>query len=142
MTPYPANSIEREKVLYNKAHCKTRCVVERTIGVWKARFRAFCRYTSNGMSELQLFVTTHFTFRTGGILSYTPEKTCKLIVCGAVLHNLCRDLNIPLLQEDNDLFEHVVREHQENFEQLQVENQPVNNIRESLANYFFQNGGP
>ena len=37
----PANAAERR---YNYHHMRTRCIVERAIGVWKSRFRCVCGY--------------------------------------------------------------------------------------------------
>ncbi|ODM86549.1 putative nuclease HARBI1 [Orchesella cincta] len=82
LTPFANSSTNPIELAYNKAHCKTRCIVEQTIGHWKTRFRALCR--------------------SGGYLSYKEAKTCKLIVCSAILHNICKRYLIPLLPEDED----------------------------------------
>ncbi|KAK4293628.1 hypothetical protein Pmani_033690 [Petrolisthes manimaculis] len=65
---------------YNRAHKKTRSVVERGIGQWKRRFHVL-------HSEIRL----------------TPAaKVCKISFVCAILHNICKDRNIQLLLEDED----------------------------------------
>ncbi|XP_045133692.1 putative nuclease HARBI1 [Portunus trituberculatus] len=64
---------------YNRAHKRTRSVVERGIGQWKRRFHVL---------HSEIHVTP-------------PAKVCKIIfVCG-VLHNICKQRNIQLLLEDS-----------------------------------------
>lgn len=74
LTPYntPASNAEKK---FNTAHTKTRNVVERCFGVLKSRFRCLDK--------------------SGGTLLYTAEKTCRIIVAAAVLHNMCIDRNVP-----------------------------------------------
>ncbi|KAJ1127363.1 hypothetical protein NDU88_005765 [Pleurodeles waltl] len=55
-------------------------VIERTIGLLKARFRC-----------LRLI---------GGSLYYTPKKVCQIIVTCCMLHNLALRRQVPFLQED------------------------------------------
>ncbi|ODM90792.1 putative nuclease HARBI1 [Orchesella cincta] len=43
LTPFPNSATDPIELAYNIAHTKTRCVVERTIGHWKSRFRSLCR---------------------------------------------------------------------------------------------------
>lgn len=61
---------------YNDAHSKTRCIIERTFGRVKRRF---------GSLHQELRVT--------------PERVCKLITAGFILHNISLLLNVP--QEDD-----------------------------------------
>ncbi|XP_045194322.2 putative nuclease HARBI1 [Mercenaria mercenaria] len=71
LTPYlnpPAGS----QTEYNKAHKRTRAKVERAIGQFKRRW---------GILH--------------GEVRLTPEKACRVIMACAVLHNICRDRNIP-----------------------------------------------
>ncbi|XP_050707633.1 putative nuclease HARBI1 [Eriocheir sinensis] len=69
---------------YNQSHRRTRCIVERTFGILKSRFR--CLHES------------------GGSLQYDPEKTMKIATSCMLLHNYCVDRRIPyvgdLVQEE------------------------------------------
>ncbi len=67
MTPL-ANPQTRQEHSYNRRHTVTRAVIERTIGVLKARW--MCLDTA------------------GGKLLYTPEKVCQIILACCVLHNI------------------------------------------------------
>jgi hypothetical protein len=67
---------------YTRAHVATRVVVEKAFGVCKQRFRAI--------------------HKSGGVLTYAPEKCCKIIVACMILHNMCMDAGIPL-EDDDDL---------------------------------------
>lgn len=86
MTPLmsPATRAERR---YNVSHKRTRCVVERTYGIWKSRFR--CLHKS------------------GGCMMFSPQRDVKVIAATAVLHNICVRNRIPIQveddQEDHDL---------------------------------------
>ncbi|XP_062295779.1 putative nuclease HARBI1 [Scomber scombrus] len=83
MTPL-ANPQSRQEHSYNRRHTVTRAMVERTIGVLKARWR--CLDTS------------------GGKLLYTPEKSCQIIMACCVLHNIAMKEGValpdPTLSED------------------------------------------
>ncbi|XP_062300173.1 putative nuclease HARBI1 [Scomber scombrus] len=83
MTPL-ANPQSRQEHSYNRRHTVTLPVVERTIGVLKARWR--CLDTS------------------GGKLLYTPEKSCQIIMACCVLHNIAMKEGValpdPTLAED------------------------------------------
>ena len=73
---------------YNSVHKKTRCVIERTYGIWKMRFRCLDK--------------------TGGCLMFSAKRSVNIIISTGVLHNLCMRRNIPLLDEnemddDNDI---------------------------------------
>lgn len=80
MTPIENPTSEAEKA-YNKAHRKTRCIVERAFGVLKSRWR----------------ILDH----TGGALCYRPDRVCKIVVTCCMLHNICRRNGTPLI-EDSD----------------------------------------
>ena len=89
MTPV-MNPMTRAEGRYNRAHRTTRCVVERAFGVWKSRFR--CLHKS------------------GGCLMFKPEYVVKIVVATAILHNICKDKNIPLpedveVEEEADEYE-------------------------------------
>lgn len=64
-------------VLY-RALKRTRCVVERGIGQLKRRFHVL-----------------------HGEVRVSPQKTCKIILACAVLHNICKDRNIQLPEENH-----------------------------------------
>ena len=71
---------------YNEAHRLARCIVERTIGRWKLRFR--CLHKS------------------GGGLQFSPAKSCAVICVTAMLHNIAAKAGVALLEpedaEDDD----------------------------------------
>ncbi|XP_063797614.1 putative nuclease HARBI1 [Pseudophryne corroboree] len=54
---------------YQKAHKKTRVVIEQTFGVLKSRFRCLDRGK--------------------GLLLYSPAKVCSIVVACSILHNIC-----------------------------------------------------
>lgn len=66
----PTTAADRK---YNSCHKSTRCVIERTYGIWKMRFRCLHR----------------------GLI-FTPERNINIIVTTAVLHNICTERRIPL----------------------------------------------
>ena len=102
---------------FNKSFKSTRCVVERTIGLWKSVFRL--------LDE------------SAGKLMYSPEKACKIIVVAAILHNLRRKLRLSVdesFEVPPALFEDV----------LQFGNacdsalfQAGNQLRQTVTNNFF-----
>ncbi|XP_013882495.1 putative nuclease HARBI1 [Austrofundulus limnaeus] len=65
----------RQECLYNQLHTRTRAVVERTIGVLKARW--MCLDTA------------------GGKLLYTSEKACQIILACCILHNIAVKEGVP-----------------------------------------------
>lgn len=73
MTPLN-RPVTNAEMRYQAAHTKTRCTIERAFGLLKSRFR--CLDDS------------------GGILSYTPQKVCRITVACCVLHNLCLNAGI------------------------------------------------
>lgn len=77
MTPYRDVSVGTKEHKFNKKHTLARNIIERTIGVLKSRFRC-----------LQ------------GILVYTPKKTIKIINVSCALHNICREYNIEIEEDD------------------------------------------
>ncbi|XP_042900078.1 putative nuclease HARBI1 [Parasteatoda tepidariorum] len=84
LKPYdtPTTAIEEN---FNKKLRSLRSSVERCNGVLKSRFR--CLHKS------------------GGNLLYSPSKSCQIIMACCVLHNICIERNIPLLEyieDDND----------------------------------------
>lgn len=99
MTPFlgPANPSE---AAYNVAHIATRGIVERTIGVWKQRFRCLDQSAGYVMSK--------------------PGYVANIVVACAILHNIAirngQDLDIP--EDEEYLNEHgqdqVEEEHEGN----------------------------
>ncbi|KAJ8965083.1 hypothetical protein NQ317_016113 [Molorchus minor] len=68
MTPVSNNDLTLPEQNYNTSHRSTRNVVERTIGVLKARFRCLLKHR---------------------VLHYSPTVAAKIIYSCAVLHNIC-----------------------------------------------------
>jgi len=66
---------------YNKCHKKTRCTVERCIGVLKQRWRCLLKDRT---------------------LHYRPAKSSKIIITCAILHNIARKYNIELSSSDEN----------------------------------------
>ncbi|KAJ8400142.1 hypothetical protein AAFF_G00398360 [Aldrovandia affinis] len=64
---------------YNRAHKRTRCVVERGIGQLKRRFHVL-----------------------HGEIRLTPEKASRVISVCAILHNLCKQRNIPQPEKEEE----------------------------------------
>ncbi|CAC5420129.1 HARBI1 [Mytilus coruscus] len=90
LTPL-GNPSTPQELRFQKAHCKTRNTVERAFGVLKQRFRCL--------------------HKTGGALSYKPERGTNTIESCFRLHNLALDNNVPLnrdpplpLLQDNHVF--------------------------------------
>ena len=81
MTPVK-NPHDAAKENYNTAHTRTRVIIEKCFGVTKQRFR--CLHKS------------------GGALTYGPGKCCKIIIACFILHNMCIQANIPIIDEDED----------------------------------------
>ncbi|XP_068100249.1 putative nuclease HARBI1 [Hyperolius riggenbachi] len=98
------------EIAYNKAHTKTRVVVERTFGVLKGRFRA----------------VSH----SGGFLHYSPAKVAKIFLACCVLHNLARKAGLELTNED------MVEEDEIPIEMSESETRG-NEARRQLINNFF-----
>ena len=80
LTPLQTPSTLAER-RYNVAHKKTRCVIERTYGIWKMRFR--CLHKSSGH------------------LMYSPRRSVNIICATGVLHNKCILKRIPLRESDD-----------------------------------------
>ncbi|XP_071944610.1 putative nuclease HARBI1 [Antedon mediterranea] len=76
LTPY-FNPVHPHQQRYNRIHAVTRSIVERTIGVWKRRFRSM--HEENRMS---------------------PQRICAVIAATMVLHNIARDLKLPDIDDE------------------------------------------
>ncbi|XP_069108158.1 putative nuclease HARBI1 [Argopecten irradians] len=77
LTPFNNPSTPSE-INYNKSHCKTRNIVERSFGVLKSRFR--CLHP------------------TGGVLPFRPSKCAKVLETCVRLHNKAMSEKLPLLE--------------------------------------------
>ncbi|XP_061074476.1 putative nuclease HARBI1 isoform X1 [Conger conger] len=71
---FPYTSAEERN--YNMRHSQARAVVERTIGLFKGRWRCLDA--------------------TGGKLLYKPEKVCHIVMACAVLHNVAQLRNVAI----------------------------------------------
>lgn len=65
--------------MFCRAHKRTRCVVERGIGQLKRRFHVL-----------------------HGEVRLKPDKTCKIVYVCAMLHNICKQRNIPLPVDEDE----------------------------------------
>ena len=99
MIPYldPASAGE---MMFNKHHKKCRCTIERAIETLKSRFRCTCKQSS-------------------GAIPFEVEMFCQIIMSCVVLHNYCRNRNIPFpiaadieddIREENEAREAAARQ--------------------------------
>lgn len=115
MTPY-RNALESSpEAHFNTVHSKARSIVERCIGLFKARFRVL-------MSERQS--------------RYSPLKVGKMVNICAALHNICIHYKVPI----NFIWN--VVENDPNYDDfnnytppqlLRIANQKRNFLRDTLA---------
>jgi len=70
---------------YNDVHTRARSVVERTIGQLKGRWRCLDK--------------------TGGMLLYSPQKACRIVLACSVLHNVANTRGVPPPQVEADMDE-------------------------------------
>ncbi|XP_052217864.1 putative nuclease HARBI1 [Dreissena polymorpha] len=87
LTPF-MNPADEHQLIYNRAHKRTRSVVERSIGILKRRWAIL-------HNEIRLH----------------PLKSCKVILSCAVLHNICNMRNLPMDSLDID----ALPDHPENY---------------------------
>ena len=73
------NPVSPQERAYNRAHKKTRCLIERTFRIWKMRFLYLHKY--------------------GGCLMFSPERCVKVIITTCILHNICIKRRLALVQE-------------------------------------------
>lgn len=78
LTPL-ADCVTRGEKEYNKCHRRTRCCIERCFGVWKSRFMCLHKW--------------------GGCMIFSPQKCCHIIMATAILHNICRDRRLPVVND-------------------------------------------
>lgn len=64
---------------YTNMHVKTRCIIERTIGLLKARFRCLLSHR---------------------VLHYRPEVAASLVNACVILHNICNKNNVECNTEE------------------------------------------
>jgi len=89
MTPFGNKAVlSHLQKEYQRAQLKGRNPVERTIGIFKSRFRCL-------------------DHKSRGAMQFTPEKCAVIIACCTILHNYCRRRNIiidilPHIQEELD----------------------------------------
>ena len=112
MTPISEPHSAAEKK-FNKAHRKTRCIVERSFGILKSRWR----------------ILDH----TGGTLCYKPAKVCKIILTCMILHNICRRNGTPLIDGPSQEPEIIGDDQHDNSRSLSGERQ-----RQRLINNVFR----
>ncbi|KAJ1178028.1 hypothetical protein NDU88_003277 [Pleurodeles waltl] len=106
----------RAEERYNEAHGRTRRIIERTIGLLKARFRCL-----------------HLT---GGSLSYSPKKVSQIVVAFCMLHNLALRRKVPFLQEEETGDAPVAAMDPEDSEDLEAVDEDVDNRALVILQYF------
>ncbi|XP_041423619.1 putative nuclease HARBI1 [Xenopus laevis] len=105
------NAETRAEQRFNKSHKTTRCIIERTFGILKSRFRCLDK--------------------TGGALFYRPEKVCLIIFCCCILHNfaLVHNENIDGLEDLSQV---------EDIDQFHAEDTPEGVlVRQQIIDNFF-----
>lgn len=82
MTPVLNAEENTPEGAYTRAHIRTRNVIERFNGCFKARFRCILKHR---------------------VLHYAPPKAAKIIYACAALHNICieRNIDLPDIEMDN-----------------------------------------
>lgn len=116
LKPYDNPSTTAQK-LYNKYHRKLRSLVERAIGLLKARFRCLL-----GENKLR----------------YDPTMSGYIIYACSTLHNFLIANNYPV-DDINPIFEDEIRDFDENLEDLDItydELQGGAEVRNDIAQYF------
>lgn len=88
MTPILDAAPDSPEAHYTNLHVHARNIIERTIGLLKARFRCLLAHR---------------------VLHYSPEVAGSIINACVILHNICNRANIPVQQLNN---EEVTREAQ------------------------------
>ncbi len=91
--PHPRSNAE---VNYNKAHRRTRNIIERALGVLKSRFRCIDK--------------------SGGHLRFSDSKCARVISAASILHNLAIEMGLPSpdWSDDNEFSEDISEETVEN----------------------------
>lgn len=79
-----------------------------------------------------------FFHRSGGYLSYSEETSCELICSAFILHNICKDFQIPLVEED-ERFSELINEDVEHLLNIPNGGGFARNKRDEVA-YQIYNG--
>ncbi|XP_041420063.1 putative nuclease HARBI1 [Xenopus laevis] len=97
---------------FNSSHKATRCIIERTFGILKSRFRCLDK--------------------TGGFLIYKPEKVCQIIFSCCILHNyaLLHKEHIEVASDLSPQIDDIIDHNREN----NVEGVLIR--RQLISNYF------
>lgn len=77
MTPIVDAAPDTPEAHYTNLHVRARNIIERTIGLLKARFRCLLVHR---------------------VLHYSPNVAASIVNACVVLHNICNRANIPVLQ--------------------------------------------
>ncbi|KAJ1165577.1 hypothetical protein NDU88_005998 [Pleurodeles waltl] len=110
------NARTRAEDRYKEAHGQTRCIIEMTFGLLKARFRCL--------------------HRTGSSLYYSPKKVRQIIVACCMLHNLALRRQVPFLQEDEPGDGLVAAVEPVDSEEDEAEEEDIDNRTNLLMQYF------
>ncbi|XP_055850460.1 putative nuclease HARBI1 [Episyrphus balteatus] len=115
ITPYRSPGEGSSESTFNEVHSKARCVVERTIGILKGRWRIL-GYGKRGR--------------------YKPEKVARIANVCCALHNICITYNIsyspPSIRDDE--LDHTDLHHTEEASLLRAAQAIRNNIKNSICN--------
>ncbi|XP_067633131.1 putative nuclease HARBI1 [Eurosta solidaginis] len=115
ITPYRNPAEGSSESVFNAVHSKARCMVERTIGIYKGRWKILCNDKRG---------------------RYTPQKVAMFSNVCAALHNICMEFKVPFNQpsvtandvavNDIDIGEHT--------QILRIGQNIRNQIKQSLLN--------
>lgn len=84
LTPFNDPEPDTPEYRYNTFHKNTRVKIECCNGVLKSRFRCLLKHR---------------------MLHYAPNVACKIISACVVLHNICREHNVPEVEEEIEQFD-------------------------------------
>ncbi|XP_069089250.1 putative nuclease HARBI1 [Pleurodeles waltl] len=101
---------------HNEAHAHTRQVIERCLGLLKARFQ--CMHIS------------------GGALLYNPQKVCQIIMACCMLHNLVLRHHIPLLDAEEGVVVLVADEGDMGSDEEEDDENSADSMAEQIRQYY------